>query len=75
MVKKCIYCSAEIDDDYVIDFCEKCGKNVFGVKMFETIIQNMENARAKGDLCHSNFVEETPKNLQSFGRANEDFSL
>jgi len=67
MVKKCIYCGIEIDDDYVIDFCEKCGKNVFGVKMFETIIQNMEDAREKGDLCHSNFVAEIPKNLDGFG--------
>ena len=30
--------------------CEKCGKDVWGEKMFNTIIQNMERARERGDL-------------------------
>ena len=50
MVKKCIYCKSEISDDSVIDFCEKCGKGVFGDKMFNAILSNMESAREKGDL-------------------------
>ena len=53
MTKKCIYCSGEVPDESVIDFCEQCGKNVWGEKMFQTIITNMENAREQGDLCHS----------------------
>lgn len=52
-MKKCIYCKLEISDESVIDFCEKCGKNVWGEKMFRAIIQNMEDARKRGDLCHS----------------------
>jgi len=52
MSKKCIYCGAEISDSYVIDFCERCGVGVFGRKMFDTIVKNMEDARANGDLCH-----------------------
>ena len=53
MSKKCIYCKAEVSDNSVIDFCEKCGVEVWGRKMFDTIIKNMENARDKGDLCNS----------------------
>ena len=49
-MKKCIYCKAEIVDDCVIDFCERCGKGVFGEKMFNAIIQNMTEAKQRGDL-------------------------
>lgn len=58
MVKKCIYCSKEIEDKSVIDFCSKCGKGVWGEKMFNAIVQNMENARDNGDLCNSRTEEE-----------------
>jgi len=50
MVKKCIYCKREIEDFRVIDFCDKCGIGVWGEKMFRAIVQNMEDARSKGDL-------------------------
>ena len=58
MVKKCIYCRCELSEESVIDFCERCGKGVWGDKMFNAIIQNMENARSNGDLCDAgNFTE------------------
>ncbi|MFA7708168.1 MAG: hypothetical protein WCX73_04410 [Candidatus Pacearchaeota archaeon] len=50
MVKKCIYCKSELPDASVIDFCERCGRSVFGEKMFKTIVMNMENAQKRGDL-------------------------
>lgn len=53
-MKRCIYCGGEIPDESVIDFCEKCGKDVWGEKMFNTIVKNMENAREKDDLCSTN---------------------
>ena len=53
MVKKCIYCSSEIPDESVIDFCKSCGVGVWGEKMFNAILDNMESARENGDLCHS----------------------
>jgi len=53
MVKKCIYCGSEIPDESVIDFCRRCGIGVWGEKMFNAILKNMEEARDKGDLCHS----------------------
>ncbi len=52
MTKKCIYCKKEIDEEYIVDFCEKCGKGVWGEKMFNTIIKNMEKARESGNLCN-----------------------
>ena len=52
MTKKCIYCSSEVPHDSVIDFCESCGTKVWGEKMFNAIVQNMEEARDRGDLCN-----------------------
>ena len=67
MVKKCLYCSIELAQENIIDFCDRCGINVFGTKMLNTIKQNMENARSRGDLCHMNntceIPEEQPENL------------
>ena len=57
MAKKCIYCNELISDDCVVDFCERCGKNVWGEKMFKAIIENMEKARENQDLCHSQVLE------------------
>ena len=54
MTKKCIYCKKEISDEMVVDFCSTCGKGVWGEKMFNAIIQNMEMARDNDDLCSSN---------------------
>ena len=54
MTKKCIYCGTDVDEERVIDFCDRCGIGVWGEKMFQTIVQNMENAREKDDLCSTN---------------------
>ena len=58
MTKKCIYCASEVPDESVIDFCERCGKGVWGEKMFNAIVQNMEEARDNNDLCHDNVFTE-----------------
>jgi uncharacterized UBP type Zn finger protein len=50
MPKKCIYCGSELNDESVIDFCQRCGISVWGEKMFNTIVKNMEDARNTGDL-------------------------
>ncbi len=67
MVKKCIYCGAEVSDSSVIDFCEKCGKSVWGKKMFNAIVKNMEDARENGDLCHTRPIPEVSHNPPEFG--------
>ena len=60
MAKKCIYCNAELSENSVIDFCGKCGRNVWGEKMFNAIVKNMEEAREKGDLVSTNTIGTTP---------------
>ena len=49
-MKKCIYCKSEIDDTSVIDFCERCGRGAFGDNLFTAIVQNMKEAKQRGDL-------------------------
>ena len=65
-MKKCLYCGGEIHDESIIDFCERCGKSVWGEKMFNTILQNMQTAKEKGDLCHSNNTCEILKENEDF---------
>jgi hypothetical protein len=50
MAKKCIYCKRNVSEDSVIDFCDRCGIGVFGDKMFNAIVQNMQEAEQRGDL-------------------------
>ena len=53
MVKKCLYCGVELSDNCVVDFCERCGVNAFGRKMFDTIVDNMNKAKDNGNLCNN----------------------
>ncbi|MBU2504023.1 MAG: hypothetical protein KJ879_03155 [Nanoarchaeota archaeon] len=57
-MKKCIYCKVDIPDESVIDFCSRCGIGVWGEKMFNAIVSNMEEARSKGDLVYTNLSEQ-----------------
>lgn len=67
MAKKCIYCKSEISEDSVIDFCERCGVQSFGRKLFDTIIKNMETARENQDLCHSRVDSVKSSSSNKFG--------
>ncbi len=51
---KCIYCGCELSDGRVMEVCDECGLKVWGKKMFEAIVKNMNDARDNGDLCHMN---------------------
>ena len=51
MLKKCVYCRQDLQDKRAVDICDKCGIGVWGQKMFKTILQGMNNADEKGDLC------------------------
>ena len=50
MAKRCIYCKTDIDQNSVVDVCQRCGHGVWGEKMFKAIIDNMEGARESGSL-------------------------
>ncbi len=65
MAKRCVYCGAEIDMESVVDVCRRCGYGVWGQKMFEAIVQNMERAREAGDLNQGLITgAEPPKDLR-----------
>jgi len=49
-MSKCVYCKNEINDERAVDVCNKCGVKVWGEKMFKAIIDNMGQAKIKGDL-------------------------
>ncbi len=50
MIQKCVYCRQDLQDKRAIDVCDKCGVGVWGPRMFNTILQGMNDANAKGDL-------------------------
>jgi hypothetical protein len=57
MVKKCIYCKCEIEENSVVDVCSRCGVGVWGEKMFRAIVSSMENARETGNLFQGSVTD------------------
>jgi len=49
-MKRCLYCKGELSEESVVDFCENCGKKVWGPRMLKTIIKNIRDARNRGDI-------------------------
>ena len=70
-MKKCVYCRCEIKDERAVDVCDKCGVGVWGERMFKAIIENMGNAREKGDLFQGtiHFQDKTSSEQEFRGKA------
>ncbi|MEK6817165.1 MAG: hypothetical protein AABX80_00010 [Nanoarchaeota archaeon] len=61
MIKRCVYCRQDIQDKRAVDVCDKCGVGVWGQRMFKAILQSMNNANEKGDLCLEHEIPEDKK--------------
>ena len=60
-----MYCKNQIDENSVIDVCQRCGIKVWGERMFNAIVQNMENARNDGNLFQGSVTDPLSKNTQN----------
>jgi len=58
VTKRCIYCKQEIDENSVIDFCQRCGIGVWGEKMFKAIVESMEGAKQDGNLFQGSITDK-----------------
>lgn len=68
MTDKCVYCKCEISDGRAVSVCDKCGHKVWGNKMFNTIKNNMNNAREKGDLHQGSVCADLDGNIKDCKR-------
>jgi uncharacterized UBP type Zn finger protein len=59
-MKSCIYCKSSLEDNSIIEVCQSCGHEVWGPKMFQAIIDNMENAKEVGDLYQGSVSDPIP---------------
>lgn len=48
--KCCVYCKGEVPEERAMDVCDRCGRSVWGEKMFKTIIDNTDREMGKGNL-------------------------
>ena len=62
-MKKCVYCSTEINEDQTMEVCEVCGHQVWGKMMFNVIRKNMDEAREKGDIWRFFFNKKPFKGI------------
>jgi len=74
MAKKCFYCSCDIGSNTVVDMCANCMHQVWGEKMTNTIISNMERERDSGNLELGRVSEfsEKEKSNEEASKSNND---
>jgi hypothetical protein len=48
--KCCVYCKGIVPEERAMDVCDRCGRAVWGEKMFKTIIENTDKEMTKGNL-------------------------
>jgi uncharacterized protein with PIN domain len=48
--KSCVYCRGEVPQERAMDVCDRCGRAVWGEKMFKTIVEGTNNEMEKGNM-------------------------
>ena len=48
--KHCVYCKGSVPEDRAMDVCDRCGRSVWGEKMFRAIIDGTNSEMAKGNM-------------------------
>lgn len=71
-MKKCIFCKKELDKEDVMDVCKPCGFAVWGPKMYEAIKENMEQAKADGDLYQGSITDTFTKSTLKSRKETKD---
>lgn len=54
MTNQCIYCKCELEANKALSVCKVCGVKVWGLKMYEAINSQMNDARESGNLEQGN---------------------
>ena len=49
-IKCCVYCKGNVPEERAMDVCDRCGKAVWGERMFSAIIVGTNQEMAKGNL-------------------------
>jgi hypothetical protein len=64
MSDKCVYCRCDLNDGRAVSVCDRCGRHVWGDKMFNAIKSSMGNAKEKGDLFQGSVNEDVQREFR-----------
>jgi Zn finger protein HypA/HybF involved in hydrogenase expression len=56
MANRCVYCKCELNANKALSVCKSCGVKVWGLKMYEAIDSQMNDAKETGNLEQGSIV-------------------